>query len=161
MSTSEQHPPQPCTVCGYPRKFLYRARKMGKDNRVAHWPVYETCPNKENPDLHPSGKAAKSLLALEQYSVEGRELARRIPLPEGKLYQVTNKYYPLTELQECLQHFVDHYEKLPLAIIVHPGDATEVEIPVDTEDGEVRIPVWPRTNISNGYGYLFLVESLK
>ncbi len=133
---------------------------MGKDNRIARWPVYEECPHKSNPNLHPGGQAAKNLRTLEQYSTETRAIARSITLPAGKLYQVNNRYNPLHEVGDCIVHFFEHYGKLPIAIIVHPGDAVEKEIPVDTEEGEVAIPVWARPNISNGYGYLFLVEKM-
>jgi len=157
---------QACTVCGYPRKFIRMRERIGKDDRVARWPEYEKCPNKNDPSKHPTAKNESYLLDEElrkdprlrksvNKAVEHKEM------PVGRLLQVQNKADPLDEISDCLLWYEDNIGGLPIAIGVNreeAGDYTSIEW--ELEDGStVTIPVW-HAKLAVGYGYIYLIQEV-
>ncbi len=157
---------QACSICSYPRKFIRMREKIGADDRIARWPEYEICPNKDNPKYHPSRKNQMEELDAglrrpEQDIV--REVIERTKLPLGILYQnVESKKTPLDGVAGCLLHYEEKRDGLPMAISVHPDDAEGLdEIDWETEAGKlVAIPIWKSKSHTPGYGYIYLVEAI-
>lgn len=156
---------QACTVCSYPRKFTEMRRKLGKDGRVARWPEYEPCPNKDNPKFHPSAANLRDLTEeihdpILKETIERLQTTKEFPV--GVMYQVNDKDDPLDEIAQCLLHYEEKLGALPIAIGIHPEDAGDFsEIDWETEDGkEVAIPIWKQP-LTGNYGYILLITELK
>lgn len=161
MSKKRQTPKhQKCTVCDYNRVFLHMQEKIGKDNRMARWPVYEICPNKNDPEFHPAANNA-DLLAQELSNPAPAAPTKHIPRPVGLLYQVADERQPLNEIADALLRYEEVYPgKTPVEIGVQADEMDGWEtIEWETAKGEpVEIPVRP-AQITGRYGYLFLISA--
>jgi hypothetical protein len=138
---------------------------MGKDGRVARWPEFEVCPNKNNPKFHPASANLRDL-GEEIHDPILKETIERLrtdkQFPEGILYQVYDRDDPLDQIADCLLHYEEKMGKLPVAIGIHPDDAGEFsEIDWELESGEeATIPIWNQP-LSSNYGYILLITEIK
>lgn len=136
--------------------------KIGKDDRVARWPEYETCPRKLDPEFHPTKENVNASLDAELRTASLRtpqKREERQKRPTGVLYQVTAGETPLDEIAACLLLFEERTGgKLPIAIGVR-GDETDdyTEITWEKKDGsEINIPIQV-VSLSPRYGYIFMI----
>jgi hypothetical protein len=103
---TEEHKPSFCNVCRTPLAFIKYGSKLGKDGRVAKWPVYEKCPNKLNPKYHPSawkkaGYKSDDVVYIPKKDREGEWV--------GKLWQVTGGEMTPENVQGCIDEYNAKY----------------------------------------------------
>lgn len=118
---------QACQICGYDRQFIEMGEKLGKDGRIARWPIFDDCPRKDNPEYHPASAPTEYLMVDKDAPV--MEVEMRI-LAIGWIWSC----YPENPM-DALAAGLEEYErrndgKLPTSIAVHAEMAegtTEIE----------------------------------
>lgn len=150
----------PCHICGTERKFLEYGSKMGKDGRMAKWPIYEPCPEKNNPDKHPNSQDAATVSFLkdmtperkpvdEENVIQGREPRMGI---KGRMHQLP--HMNVIDLGAVLQRNKVKYGWKPTKVGIHPDDLPKMQ------DAAVslKIDLVSETTITPGYRYVFIYD---
>jgi hypothetical protein len=118
------HPPSKCSVCGVVLLFVQYGEKMGKNGKMAKWPIYEKCKS----DTCSAGRKNLGLSSLkEEKRFEAVPLKLPPPSPTLKLFQLTNRVNPPLIFDDLW----DALGNNPGAIKMHREDITSIKTACD------------------------------
>jgi hypothetical protein len=159
--TKKAHAPLACHVCGEQRAFVEYGEKLGKDGRMAKWPIYEPC-SKEN---HPQPK--KSIGDYSLFLPDNKEIVNR-PIrivegrsgPKGRLVQLSKMN--IEQLNQALATYIEKEGEPPSSVHLSQLDYTTIvrqEQHPENEERLLDVALVVDEAITPTYRYAFLVSN--